>query len=584
MSILKKKCYGIILRKSTFYVFFLLFGCSVQAQILPPDFQCVKNDTLFWQLPINLCGPGSFRGVEIFTATSRSGPYQLLTTISDPAQNRYFHQNAGSNPRFYYLKSNFDCPGKIALPSDTLNNSIPENGKIDFVTVENQAVNIQWSPSPSSQTVGYVIYRNTSQGTTIIDTVYDGLAFTDTGASPGNASQSYFLAALDACGNLSLISQPHQTIFITTTLPGQCDRVAKLGWNLYENWPQGIEKQEVWVSRNGSNFQLKATLPGNTTSYDFNKGIDGQSFCFFIKAYAAGSGHISQSNEICITFDIIQPVLDLLLFEVNHTEKGIFLQWYWNPDANIDRFTILRSTQPSNFEPIATTVVNGGIKELNTFLDPTAPAGQLYYAIETTDVCGKKMVSNTAGNIFLKVSAQPNLENHLNWQLFFDSSVVVNSQEVYSVGPAGNSSLNTLQGSTNNYIDAGSTTAGASCYVVEVNAEVTLPDGVILPFNNSSNIACTDKTSAVYVPNAFVPDGFNKQFHPVFQLGTPDDYNMSIFDRWGKKIFETIQYTQGWDGKIAGEPAPQGVYMYLIQGTFSDQPPLLASGAVLLLR
>jgi gliding motility-associated-like protein len=41
------------------------------------------------------------------------------------------------------------------------------------------------------------------------------------------------------------------------------------------------------------------------------------------------------------------------------------------------------------------------------------------------------------------------------------------------------------------------------------------------------------------------------------------NYKMQIFNRWGQIVYDT-QDGKPWDGKYAGEPAVEGVYMYII--------------------
>jgi gliding motility-associated-like protein len=72
---------------------------------------------------------------------------------------------------------------------------------------------------------------------------------------------------------------------------------------------------------------------------------------------------------------------------------------------------------------------------------------------------------------------------------------------------------------------------------------------------------------AVYVPNAFTPDGdeYNKTFHPVFP---PDvdivKYELLIFNRWGEILFESHDYNIGWDGTYGGSQVKDGVYIWKI--------------------
>jgi len=77
-----------------------------------------------------------------------------------------------------------------------------------------------------------------------------------------------------------------------------------------------------------------------------------------------------------------------------------------------------------------------------------------------------------------------------------------------------------------------------------------------------------------YVPNAFSPndDGVNDFFMPFGNNIDPDEYEMLIFDRWGKQIFKTTNLNTPWDGKsqIYNEKTvPQGVYVYVIKATFN---------------
>ncbi len=71
---------------------------------------------------------------------------------------------------------------------------------------------------------------------------------------------------------------------------------------------------------------------------------------------------------------------------------------------------------------------------------------------------------------------------------------------------------------------------------------------------------------AVYIPNAFTPngDGVNDSFSAL-GIGVRD-YEMLIFDRWGLQIFLSTDIKKGWDGKAQGNdtPCPADVYVYKI--------------------
>jgi gliding motility-associated-like protein len=37
---------------------------------------------------------------------------------------------------------------------------------------------------------------------------------------------------------------------------------------------------------------------------------------------------------------------------------------------------------------------------------------------------------------------------------------------------------------------------------------------------------------------------------------------MQIYNRWGEVVFTARSKSEGWDGKIKGQPAPAGVYTW----------------------
>lgn len=72
----------------------------------------------------------------------------------------------------------------------------------------------------------------------------------------------------------------------------------------------------------------------------------------------------------------------------------------------------------------------------------------------------------------------------------------------------------------------------------------------------------------LYMPNAFTPDfdGKNDNFLPVGIPFGVKEFKMLIFDRYGKKMFETSDINAGWDGTdFNGQKAIPGVYTYKVE-------------------
>ncbi|MFT5725561.1 MAG: gliding motility-associated-like protein [Bacteroidia bacterium] len=75
-----------------------------------------------------------------------------------------------------------------------------------------------------------------------------------------------------------------------------------------------------------------------------------------------------------------------------------------------------------------------------------------------------------------------------------------------------------------------------------------------------------------WIPNAFSP-GNNDNINDGFGLNTTSsvsEYRLSIYNRWGEKIFESKDLSITWDGNYMGTKVQSGVYMYLMYFRDSD--------------
>ncbi|MCF8233396.1 MAG: PKD domain-containing protein [Bacteroidales bacterium] len=88
----------------------------------------------------------------------------------------------------------------------------------------------------------------------------------------------------------------------------------------------------------------------------------------------------------------------------------------------------------------------------------------------------------------------------------------------------------------------------------------------------------------IYAPNAFRPGSTvgNDKFIPV-GVGI-EVFHMTIYSRWGEKVFETSEMGEGWDGTINGEPAPAGTYVYHIDYTNNLEQSSQTNGTVTIIR
>jgi len=86
-------------------------------------------------------------------------------------------------------------------------------------------------------------------------------------------------------------------------------------------------------------------------------------------------------------------------------------------------------------------------------------------------------------------------------------------------------------------------------------------------------------------PNAFTPnsDGHNDLFRPM-TTRRPHSYHLSIYTRWGQRIFYTTDPGKGWDGRIEGHDQASGTYIWACDYQFDEEKKQNIKGHFTLIR
>jgi len=96
-------------------------------------------------------------------------------------------------------------------------------------------------------------------------------------------------------------------------------------------------------------------------------------------------------------------------------------------------------------------------------------------------------------------------------------------------------------------------------YVAEVNdcgQKVTYTYEVI----REENCPCDPMTPKAFTPNG---DGRNDAFK-VLNDCVFREFDLQIYNRWGKEVFRTQNPANGWDGTLDGEAQPSDVFVYVL--------------------
>jgi gliding motility-associated-like protein len=102
---------------------------------------------------------------------------------------------------------------------------------------------------------------------------------------------------------------------------------------------------------------------------------------------------------------------------------------------------------------------------------------------------------------------------------------------------------------------------------------------------DSIHIATKDCLYGFFMPTAFTPnnDGKNEWCQPRL-FGRITKYHFIIFNRWGQKVFDSNDHTRGWDGKINGQPAAVGSYVWSCSYQLENKTAEHKKGTVMLIR
>ncbi|NBX80459.1 MAG: hypothetical protein EBQ94_08800 [Flavobacteriales bacterium] len=171
------------------------------------------------------------------------------------------------------------------------------------------------------------------------------------------------------------------------------------------------------------------------------------------------------------------------------------------------------------------------------------------------------------------------------------------SSEVVSIDDPTFSVNNTSEGAVEYVWNFGNGVTDSNFEPTDITYSGNLQPEYQITLIATSENGCVDSTFriikvsdelTVYVPNTFIPDGdgLNDIWFPVINGGMYENtYELIIVDRWGEIIFQSKDYTQGWDGTYKGNEVQNGTYSYSIRfrSTFDKQNKLI-TGHVNLLR
>lgn len=509
-------------------------------------------------------------------------------TVSTDQHPSYVYPISGQYSVSLVVTDVFGCSDSISKEDyvEVLLDYTPKVLEIQYVSVlSDNEVEIIFDEYPNvyDDFGRYVIYRENSNGD--FDSV--GVSYTltqtkwiDSGINTTDNSLCYKVRVINHCGNTYDIdlASAHCTVNLTTTALVE---EVQLDWTPYIGWDD-VELYHVFRVNNYNPGQMTliATMPGNARQV-----IDRDMFCYDVYSYrvvAVGGNHYESFSDTAFAAPVHIPPSDQSHITRVTVENNSFVQVEWDAAMidKADKVVIQRSNgqgfQNVYVEPIGQQNIK--YQDLNTNVN-----GQAYtYQVFTVDSCGDYTPAGRKGKSILLKAERIAGSIHLNWNHYEGWDNGVEEYEIQLLDEAGSNfgTIERVPGTQNTYADKTSSLDQAvNCY--RIIAWESGGTGT----TSTSNEACVVLDPQIYSATAFTPnnDGINDEFTitGVFLY----NYNLEIFNRWGEKIFVSNSVDNAWDGKtISGEPAQEGVYVFVASGTGAEGQRIQKIGSITLLR
>jgi hypothetical protein len=368
-----------------------------------------------------------------------------------------------------------------------------------------------------------------------------------------------------------LLNDPDSTMYLTSVFDS-CAGTITLKWNDYNTW-RGSTTAFTIYRRMAPGVYLplvNLTPDVNITRYTYVLAniVPNQDYDLFIQADHSDGIRHSTSNRAYVFSNMSAQTGSINAdFATISKANTIDLSFTVRGSSGTDVYRLLRSDQQGGDYVLIDSVSTADT--ILHFTDATPlVSGIFYYKLEMLNNCHCTYTeSNLANNIILDGSQSGSVVS-LTWNRYEDWLGGVERYRIVRTLGQTNPVVDTLDGGTlTSYtddvaalIDYSDPASSYICYQIDA-LEAPNTNGV---FNSISNRVCFTVNPDIRMPNAFIPndaDAVNRVFEPVFSF-SPEHYDLFIYNRLGTKLWEG---NGPWDGKVAGKPVTEGVYLYLLR-------------------
>ena len=458
---------------------------------------------------------------------------------------------------------------------------LPDTPHLIRVTVDHadNGVLIQWKASRDTTVDYYHLYRmNNGEGTKIFSFSPETLEYKH--MTSGLENLAYSVTAEDTLdGSASreslLGDNEHKAIEVSLAFD-PCEPAIQVTWTGYVGWENNISGYRIYGGPSGVQPEYLGFKNYDARSYTHTDIAYGVSYEYYVEAiHTSGITSLSPLEEITTSFPEAPETLRIDEVSVINNNT-VELRFTADVEGPVNNFRVLRrSESDSPFTEVETIWNSNQPRMLITDMIQTSHESYEYRveALYQPASCASPVVisqSNPGTSILLNASVD-NLLVQLSWNPYESyetglSGYIIQRRsgdgefiDMAAVGAETTSWQESIESVINGF------QAGELQYkIVALGNQVEGSD----PGISHSNVVSVAVETHMQIPNAFTPGKTtNYLFKPVLDFA-PKSYTMIIFDRGGRKLFETNDPEEGWDGTYRGGGyALEGVYVYFIRFT-----------------
>ena len=306
---------------------------------------------------------------------------------------------------------------------DTIAPTIAKQNYVSIIgTATNGVIGQEWQPSVENNRAGYDLFVRANNG------IFQRIGtYTKNNQNPAdtilsninttNSPISTYIVSYDSCGNKSIPSDTHTTVFLTATAENAFNRVNWTPYIGFDVEEYVIERKQTfgnWVEMNRVSDSVFEYIDPNTKCFEW--------YHYRVRALSNGNVFFSYSNvDSAQAFELNAPENPIIkrvsVQKTGNNDGEVEFEWILSSSRDVIRNYIYRSEDGgNNFDSVG--VVS---RDANSFTDTAAPTGlrPLTYSIRTEDSCGNfsELLVDVHSTIYLKATGESE-QTRLIWTAY----------------------------------------------------------------------------------------------------------------------------------------------------------------------